>query len=42
MDVKSPYQHKMLELIRGIEYFGDTELTKEIIQLLYNYFEDQP
>ena len=41
MDVQSPYEHEILDLIRGIEYFGDTELTKEIIQLFFDYYEKQ-
>lgn len=40
-DVKTPFQHEVLELATGIEYMGDTELTLRMLRLLKDHFEDQ-
>ena len=38
-DVKTPFQHNMLELARGIEMFGDQDLTLDILNVLSDHFE---
>jgi hypothetical protein len=40
VDVKSSFQHKILELARRIEYFGDQSLTLDILKVLSDHFEN--
>ncbi len=39
LDVKSPFQHKMLEIARGIEAIGDQSLTIDLLSVLLSHFE---
>jgi transcriptional regulator with XRE-family HTH domain len=41
VDVNSPFQHKILEIARGIEYFGDQSLTLDILKVLSDHFENE-
>ena len=41
LDVITPYEYEVLELIKGIEYFDDQNLTLEILKLLHNYYENR-
>ncbi len=38
MDVKSPFQQKGLEILTGIEHFGDQKLTIDILKVLSDNF----
>jgi transcriptional regulator with XRE-family HTH domain len=40
MDVKSPFQQKGLEILTGIEFFGDQKLTLDILKVLSDSFEE--
>ena len=40
MDVKSTFQQKGLEILTGIEFFGDQKLTLDILKVLSENFED--
>jgi hypothetical protein len=39
-DVKTPFQHKMLEIAEGIEHFGDTKFTLKILKVMSDQFEE--
>lgn len=41
MDVKSPFQHKALEMLNGIEFFGGEKMTLEILKVLVDNLEDE-
>lgn len=41
MDVKSPFQQKGLEILTNIEYFGDCQLTIDILKVLADRFEEE-
>lgn len=38
-DVKTPFQHKMLEIAEGIEHFGDPEFALDILDVMLDHFE---
>jgi hypothetical protein len=38
-DVKTPFQHKILEIAEGIEHFGDIKFTLDILKVMSNHFE---
>ena len=40
-DVKTPFQHEILEMATEIEYIGGSELTVRVFKVLKDYFEDQ-
>lgn len=40
VDVKTPFEQKMLEIARGIERFGDASLTLDLLKVLSDHFED--
>jgi transcriptional regulator with XRE-family HTH domain len=41
VDIKTEFEHAILEKVRGIEVFGDKELTLSMVNLLYKYFSDE-
>jgi transcriptional regulator with XRE-family HTH domain len=41
LDVKSEFEHQMLGYARGIEFFGDVQLTLALVGELYKHFEKE-
>ena len=39
-DVKTPFQYKMLEIAKGVEFFGDQYLTLDLLKVLLEHFEE--
>jgi transcriptional regulator with XRE-family HTH domain len=40
VDIKTPFEQKCLEFLRGIEHFGDEKLTYDLLKLLHDHFEE--
>jgi transcriptional regulator with XRE-family HTH domain len=38
-DVKTPFEHKMLEMAKGIEFFGNPKFTLDILGVMLDHFE---
>lgn len=41
LDVKSEFEHQMLEFARGIEFFGGVQFTLSLVGEIYKHFEKE-
>jgi hypothetical protein len=39
--VKTPFEYEVLEIVRGLGYFGTQKLALDILKVLLNHVEDE-